>query len=302
MTAIDKVNSADEVGPIPAITQAREDKNPREGAIKHLAFALYNHYYKQENNLLVSGEQERWPIISGISKKNREIGVRLTDLLVEKFEDGKFSDLIFCEAKRLTGPKTYNDLLDQVSEVSHYKITSSTNEHVFVNVIYGTKISFFKMYDVETKEANYKDLVPIYPQNNRESLKKMGMITHPDKDGPIYACEMDLSIKEHWELIHACFIIMSRAAGPQDPEVSFWVFIIYLSITNCTLVLVLTVIAYFVFYCFYLFNLAIITVKVEEHKVKLPEQSNGIWLQHGMLIVMFYKLFLFSNSVICFVF
>lgn len=223
MTAIDKVNTPDEVGPISEITQARKDKNPWEGAIKHLAFALYNHYYKQENNLLVSGEQERWPLISDMSEKNREIGVRKIDLLVEKFEDGGFSDLIFCEAKRLSGPKTYNSLLDQVSEVSHYKITSHTNEHVFVNVIYGTKISFFKMYDVETKEANYKDLVPIYPKESRESLKKMGMITHPDKDenGPIYACEMDLSIKEHRELIHACFIIMSRAAGPNDPEVSF---------------------------------------------------------------------------------
>lgn len=65
------------------------------------------------------------------------------------------------------------------------------------------------------------------------------MIPHPDKDedGPIYACEMDLSNKEHWALIHACFIIMFRAAGPMDPEVSF-LLIIYLSITNCTLVLV----------------------------------------------------------------
>lgn len=171
--------------------------------------------------MLVSGEQERWPLITHTSEKNREIGVQLPDLLVQKFDikTGIFSDLVFCEAKRFKPDKSYNDLLQQISAAAHLNI--GLNEHVFANVVYGTKVSFFNMYDVETKETNYEDLVPIYPKNwDPKYLEELEMILHRYDDGKIYACEMDLLNKKHWRIIDVCFRSMSRSEGPIDPEVS----------------------------------------------------------------------------------
>lgn len=221
MSAIQDVTFPDPVGPLVDGVLGRDEENPREGASKRVAFALYNHYYKEEDNLLVSGEQERWPLITKISQKNREIGVQIPDLLVQKFDinPGHFSDLIFCEAKRIKPDKSYEKILQQISDAAHLK--AGINEHVFVNVIYGTKVYFFNMYDVETKETNYKDLVPIYPKHlDPEDLEKLGMILHCYPDNKIYACEMDLLNNKHWRLIDVYFRHMSRSAGPVDPEVS----------------------------------------------------------------------------------
>lgn len=50
-------------------------KDPMEGPSKRAAFALFNHYYEVDFNLLVSGEQERSGILVVLLKKGHETGL-----------------------------------------------------------------------------------------------------------------------------------------------------------------------------------------------------------------------------------
>ncbi|KAL9127420.1 MAG: hypothetical protein Q9175_007736 [Cornicularia normoerica] len=52
---------------------------------KRVAFAMFNHYYSLSMNLLVSGEQEKWPLENAKTKKGHETGPYIPDLIVEGF-------------------------------------------------------------------------------------------------------------------------------------------------------------------------------------------------------------------------
>lgn len=89
------------------------------------------------------------------------------------------------------------------------------NEHVFACVMYGTRVSFFIMYDLEQADPHYKDLVPMYPPAMK---KKATWRWHVQEDGTIFGCEFDLLDEKCQPFVHACFIEMSRSTGPIDPR------------------------------------------------------------------------------------
>lgn len=214
----------DPVGPTGSISRENPsgNKKPLEGSSKRAAFAIFNHYYKVDFGLLVSGEQERWDILIERTEKGRETGLNKPDLLVEFYDShlDTFSDLIFCEVKRKEPKETYEKLLDQISQSSHQNKTSINNEHVFACVMYGTRVSFFMMYDLEQPDPHYKDLVPMYPpaMKKKQLEDDMGAIVHVQEDGTIFGCEFDLLDEKCQPFVHACFIEMSRYTGPIDPR------------------------------------------------------------------------------------
>ena len=143
---------SDPVGPIVDLVtrvSSTGGTDPWEGASKRAGFALFNHYYTIQENLLVSGEQERWRLVQGVTKKGNETGPLKPDILVQSYDQssGSFSDLIFCEVKR-SSEVGYQKVPDQLSEAAGQHITNACNEHVFACYILGSKVSFFKYYDV----------------------------------------------------------------------------------------------------------------------------------------------------------
>lgn len=201
------------------------DKKAREANSKRCAFAMLNHYYTLDMGLLVSGEQERWPLQNGKTEKGYDTGPYIPDMIVEGFatdSDGDkfcFSDLIFCEVKRKDPDVSFAQVHLQVSLAARNHM--SQNEHVFACIIWGTKASFFALYDVETADFTHNNLHPIwpYPPVDPQILADQGVTLHRLPNDEIYAYEVDMLKVEHRDYIHNTFITMSSVSGPVDPRV-----------------------------------------------------------------------------------
>ena len=221
----------DRVGPLGNVERESTsgNTNPREGTSKRAAFALFNHYYTQDNSFLVSGEQERWDLQLQISPKGYETGLSKPDVTVEVYspEKDQYSDLIMCEVKRADPPETYAEMLDQISEAAHRKISPGVNEHIFASVLHGPFISFFAVYDVEQNQHHYKDLVPLrsslIPKEEWDTLLQEAIeddcAVLVNKVGDISAYAFNLLKDTSGRLAHECFIEMTIHDGPIDPEV-----------------------------------------------------------------------------------
>ena len=104
--------------------------------MKKAAFALFNHYYKIDNNMLVSSEPERSDILLSRPGKGRETGINKSDLLVEWYDTtyDRFSDLIYYKVKKSTKNESYTEIRNQVKRAVNQKITFASNESlVFVS-------------------------------------------------------------------------------------------------------------------------------------------------------------------------
>lgn len=102
---------------------------------------------------------------------------------------------------------------DQVSRVALNK--KSLNIFVYACIIYGSKVSFFALYDVETETFTHKSLAPIKPPGFTDiNLQLLEVCVQKTQSGQSYAYEMDLHNIKHRGLIHNAFILMSKSTGP----------------------------------------------------------------------------------------
>lgn len=219
MRALQDTKELDPVGPIVGLltrVSSTGGTDPWEGASKRAGFALFNHYYTIRENLLVAGEQERWRLVQGVTKKGMETGALKPDILVQSYDpsSGSFSDLIFCEIKRSSEDK-YQQVLNQLSEAADQSITNECNVHVFACYIHGSKVSFFKHYSVDAFGIVYKNLQAIADTTyNSEAIAEC--CRWSDKNEFI-GFEVDMLDPKWFGFVQQSFLAMSCKSGPIDP-------------------------------------------------------------------------------------
>lgn len=215
----DTTQKLDPVGPVVDLVtrvSSTGGTDPWEGASKRAGFALFNHYYTIQENLLVSGEQERWRLVQGMTKKGKETGPLKPDILVQSYDQSlrSFSDLIFCEVKR-SSEDEYQQVLDQLSEAAGQHFTNECNEHVFACYIHGSKVSFFKHYGVDAFGVGYKNLQPIADKIYKpEAMAECWRWSDKEE---LIGFEVDMLDPKWYRFVHQSFLEMSCKSGPIDP-------------------------------------------------------------------------------------
>lgn len=108
----------------------------------------------------------------------------------------------------------------------------SANQHVYACIVYGTKISFFALYDVETEDFTHECLHPIrpYPHMGHQELTEQEVTIRRTPNNEVYAYEVDARKKSHQEYIHETFIKLSSITGPVDPRVLIPFLVCYCSL------------------------------------------------------------------------
>lgn len=136
-----------------------------------------------------------------------------------------FTDLIFCEVKREEPDDTFEKMHKQVSLAACNKMGIYL-VFTYACIVYGSKISFFAVYDVETSSTVINNMEPIVPWGNLPRVIPLTSLCSHYKvsvqktlDGRIYAYELDLNNTKHRSLIHNAFILMSNSNEPPDPKV-----------------------------------------------------------------------------------
>ena len=195
---------------------------PSADSAMRAAFALFCHYFKADNNLVVSGGRERPRNVPDVPGNRLERGIRKPDLLVECRgpRHNSISDLIFCAVRKANTREAYVETLDEILDSSGNPLLTGDNKNVFVCVMRGAKISFFKRYYTVTPERNYKGLVPMYPTSDGFSKYAIGVTIQGPFDYVI-GCELDTLEEKCFPYVHDLFLQISRSGGPIDPEV-YW--------------------------------------------------------------------------------